>query len=42
MLFFKLGTKNFVLDTQEESSREIENIRKKISEQYQKLVERKK
>ena len=42
MLFFKLGTKNFVLDTQEEGSREIENIRKKISEQYQKLVERKK
>lgn len=42
VLFFKLGTKNFVLDTQEEGSREIENIRKKISEQYQKLVERKK
>ena len=36
MLFFKLGTKNFVLDTQEEGSREIENIRKKISEQNQK------
>ena len=29
MLFFKLGTKNFVLDTQEEGSREIENIRKR-------------
>lgn len=41
-LFFRLGTKNLVLDTQEEGSREIENIRKKISEQYQKLVERKK
>ena len=42
MLFFRLSTKSFVLDTQEESSREIENIRRKISEQYQKLLERKK
>lgn len=41
MLFFRLSTKSFVLDTQEESSREIENIRRKISEQYQKLLERK-
>ena len=39
MLFFRLSTKSFVLDTQEESSREIENIRRKISEQYQKLLE---
>ena len=38
MLFFRLSTKSFVLDTQEESSREIENIRRKISEQYQKLL----
>ena len=42
MLFFRLSTQSFVLDTQEESSREIENIRRKISEQYQKLLERKK
>ena len=42
LLFFRLSTKSFVLDTQEESSREIENIRRKISEQYQKLLERKK
>jgi len=42
MLFFRLSTKSFVLDTQEESNREIENIRRKISEQYQKLLERKK
>ena len=41
-LFFRLGTKNLVLDTQEEGSRDLENIRKKIAEQYQKLVERRK
>lgn len=41
-LFFRLGTKNLVLDTQEEGGRELENLRRKISEQYQKLLERKK
>ena len=41
-LFFRLGTKNLVLDTQEEGSRELENLRRKISEQYQRLIERKK
>ena len=41
-IFFRLGTKNFVLDTQEEGGREIENLRRRISEQYQKLIERKK
>ena len=32
VLFFKLGTKNFVLDTQEEGSREIRKMIEKISE----------
>ena len=41
-IFFRLGTKNFVLDTQEEGGRELENLRRRISEQYQKLLERKK
>ena len=41
-IFFRLGTKNFVLDTQEGGGREIENLRRRISEQYQKLIERKK
>ena len=41
-IFFRLGTKNFVLDTQEEGGRELENLRRRISEQYQKLIERKK
>ena len=41
-IFFRLGTKNFVLDTQEEGGRELEHLRRRISEQYQKLLERKK
>ena len=41
-IFFRLGTKNLVLDTQEEGGRELENLRRRISEQYQKLLERKK
>ena len=41
-IFFRLGTKNFVLDTQEGGGRELENLRRRISEQYQKLIERKK
>ncbi len=41
-IFFRLGTKNFVLNTQEEGGRELENLRRRISEQYQKLLERKK
>ena len=41
-IFFRLGTKNFVLDTQEEGGRELENLRRRISEQYQKIIERKK
>ena len=42
MLGYFVEAGGSVLDTQEESSREIENIRRKISEQYQKLLERKK
>ena len=41
-IFFRLVTKYFVLDTQEEGGRELENLRRRISEQYQKLLERKK
>ena len=38
MLGYFVEAGGSVLDTQEESSREIENIRRKISEQYQKLL----
>ena len=38
-LLLKLGTKNFVQDAQEESGREFENLRGKLAEQYQKLLE---
>ena len=41
-LLLKLGTKNFVQDAQEESGREFENLRGKLAEQYQKLLEKKK
>ena len=41
-LLLKLGTKSFMLDAQEESGRELENLRKKLAEQYQKLLEQRK
>ena len=41
-LLFKLGTKNFMQGAQEEGGREIEQVKRKLTEQYQKLLERRK
>ncbi len=41
-LLLRLGTRGFVQDAQEESGREFENMRRRLAEQYQKLLEKKK
>lgn len=41
-LFFRLGTRNVVQGAQEESGREFENLRRKLSERYQKILEKRK
>lgn len=41
-LFFRLGTKNVVQGAQEERGREMEALRRRLSEQYRRILERKK
>lgn len=41
-LLLRLGTKGFVQDAQEESGREFDALRRRLAEQYQKLLEQKK
>ena len=41
-LLLRLGTKGFVQDAQEESGREFDALRRRLAEQYQKLLEQRK